>query len=93
MKRHRDDEPNVYFLKLRLRRYARYSTSAWGCRNKKYPVEIVWHATDPKSVGYQFKDISHASEAFGLEFHTLHMMIKRQQLVNGRCILTYKKFL
>lgn len=93
MKRQREQsEAPVYYLKLR-KQYTRYSTSAWGCSRKKYPVVIAWHATDPRAHGHQFKDLHAAASYFNMSYHQIHKCITREIPIEGSCLLIYKKFL
>lgn len=92
MKRSREQQHDTYVLKLR-KQYVRYSTSAWGCRRKRYPVVCVAHAFDQSAVGHTWKDIDEAAFFFGLSYHSLHKMIDRGSMVDGAYIVQYKKFL
>jgi len=95
MKRQREDagvEPNVYYMKLR-KRYERYSTSAFGCARKKYPVVIVWHSTNPRARGHKFKDSHAAASYFNMQYYQIHKHITNRIPVEGQCLLNYEKFL
>jgi hypothetical protein len=92
MKRQNPSEPDIYVLKLR-KQYARFSTSAWGCRRKKYPVVCISHASDQNAVGHIWKDIDAAAFFFGLSYHKLHKMIENGTMVDGEYTIQYRKFL
>ena len=93
MKRQRSTtSPDVYYLKLR-KKYERYSTSAWGCLRKKYPVVCVGHAWDMGAVGHTWASSAHAANFFGLSYHQIHKCIERGRPVQNQYVLNYKKFL
>lgn len=90
MKRRRD-EPEPLILKLR-KRYDRYSTSAWGCRQKSYPVFVTWHRYNQNAIGHKFRDNEHAGSFFNRSYHYIHKMITTGSLIDNEYLLTYEKF-
>ena len=92
MKRKREESCPTYHLKLR-KRHERFSTSAFGCLKKKYPVKASWFNTQNNSIFWKrFSDSYEASLFFGTKYFNIHIAISKRLQIFG-CNLEYEKFL